>query len=69
MGYANPAFLAWIHFIGVDPVGRVAPRLVRLIVAPLALLARESDGDSDFSASHLLDQAPPTAPHKKTTPA
>jgi hypothetical protein len=36
----------------LDPVGIVPLRLLGLIVAPLALLAREGDGDSDFSASH-----------------
>ena len=33
--------------------GRVAPRLVGLVVAPLALLAGERDGDSDVSAGHV----------------
>src|SRR5919197_5279694 len=34
----------------LDPVGIVALGLLALIVAPLALLARECDGDSDVSA-------------------
>ena len=38
----------------LDPVGRVSPRLVGLVVAPLALLAGEGYGDSNVSASHLL---------------
>src|SRR5918999_15995 len=36
----------------LDPVGIVPLRLLGLVVAPLALLAREGDGDSDVSASH-----------------
>src|SRR5919197_5016332 len=36
----------------LDPVGIVALGLLALVVAPLALLARECDGDSDVSASH-----------------
>jgi hypothetical protein len=38
----------------LDPVGRVAPRLVCLVITPLALLAGEGDSDSNVSASHLL---------------
>ncbi len=38
----------------LDPVRRVSPRLVRLVVAPFALLAGEGYCDSDVSASHLL---------------
>src|SRR5918996_840587 len=34
----------------LDPVGRVTPRLVGLVVAPFALFASESHGDSHFSA-------------------
>src|SRR5436190_8461112 len=36
----------------LDPVGIVALRLLALVIAPLALLARECDGDSDVSAGH-----------------
>jgi hypothetical protein len=36
----------------LDPIGMVALGLLGLVVAPLALLAREGDGDSDISASH-----------------
>jgi hypothetical protein len=46
---APPAVLAHL-----DSVRRVSPRLVRLIVAPLAVLAGEGYCDSDISASHLL---------------
>ena len=38
----------------LEPIGSVATRLVRLVVASLALLAGERDGDSDFSAGHWL---------------
>ena len=38
----------------LEPVGSVATRLVGLVVASLALLAGERDGDSDFSAGHWL---------------
>jgi hypothetical protein len=36
-----------------DPVGVVALALVGLIVAMLALLAREGDSDSNVSAGHV----------------
>src|SRR6185503_7684999 len=36
----------------LEAVGRVSPRLVRLVVTPPALLAGERNGDSDFSACH-----------------
>jgi hypothetical protein len=36
----------------LDPVGMVALGLLGLVVAPLAFLTREGDGDSDVSASH-----------------
>jgi hypothetical protein len=36
-----------------DPVWVVALALIRLVVAMLALLAREGDSDSDVSASHV----------------
>src|SRR5215210_1530714 len=36
----------------LDPVGRISPRLIRLIVAPLALLTCEGDSDSYVSAGH-----------------
>jgi hypothetical protein len=36
----------------LDPVRMVPLGLLGLIVPPLALLAREGDGDSDVSASH-----------------
>ena len=38
----------------LDPVRRVSPRLVGLVIAPLAVLAGEGYGDSYVSASHLL---------------
>ena len=38
----------------LDPVRRVPPRLVGLVVAALALLASERHRDSDISASHWL---------------
>ena len=38
----------------LDAVGRVPPRLVGLVVAPLAFLAGERDGDSNVSAGHWL---------------
>ena len=50
----------------LDPLGIVPLRLLGLIVAPLALLAREGDGDSNVSASHgsfgRLGRAGPAAP-------
>jgi hypothetical protein len=36
----------------LDPVRVVPLRLLALVVTPLALLAREGDGDSNVSASH-----------------
>jgi hypothetical protein len=36
----------------LDPVWMVSLGLLSLVVAPLALLAREGYGDSDISASH-----------------
>src|SRR5690606_16025449 len=38
----------------LDAVGRVAPRLVGLVVAPLAALACKRHSDSDVSASHSI---------------
>jgi hypothetical protein len=46
---APPAELAQL-----DSVRRVAPRLIRLIVAPLAVFASQRHRDADISASHLL---------------
>ena len=42
----------------LEPIGSVATRLVALVVASLALLAGERDGDSDFSAGHWLVVVP-----------
>jgi hypothetical protein len=36
-----------------DPIGVVALALVGLVVAMLALLAREGDSDSNVSAGHV----------------
>src|SRR5204863_5906010 len=37
----------------LDSIRRVSPRLVRLIVAALALFAGKRHGDTDLSASHF----------------
>jgi len=42
------------EFAQLEPIGSVAARLVALVIASLALLAGERDGDSDFSAGHWL---------------
>ena len=54
----------------LDSVRRIPPRLVRLVVAPLALLTREGDGDAYVSASHLTSSAPEaeTGPNQKKDP-
>jgi hypothetical protein len=51
----------------------VAPALVGLVVAPLALLAGKRHRDSNFSASHLsvdegLQRPGPGCPKKNTAP-
>ena len=38
----------------LDAVGRVPPRLIRLVIAPFALLASERHCDSNVSAGHWL---------------
>jgi hypothetical protein len=35
-----------------DAIGVVALALIRLIIAPLTVLAREGDGDANVSAGH-----------------
>src|SRR5262245_34615274 len=41
------------EFAHLDPVGRVPPRLVGLVVAPFAVFASQRHCDADISASHL----------------
>src|SRR5690606_12723529 len=54
----------------LDAVGRVAPRLVGLVVPSLALLTSERHRDSDVSASQLLSShvGPPARRHTKKRP-
>jgi hypothetical protein len=53
----------------LNPIGIVPLRLLGLIVAPLALLAREGDGDSDVSASHGSFGKVEAGVHTTTPPA
>ena len=43
----------------LDPVRRVAPGLVGLVIAPLAVFASQRHRDADISASHLLPRYGP----------
>jgi hypothetical protein len=52
----------------LDAVRRVSPRLVCLVVAPLALLARKGYSDTDLSAGHVL-LLKKSAVRQKKTPA
>jgi hypothetical protein len=45
----------------LDPVRIVAPVLVRLVIAPLAVFASERNRDSDVSASHLTSERMPVS--------
>ena len=52
----------------LDPVRRVTPRLVGLIVPPLAVFASQRHRDADISASHFSLDSVLTAPLQSKTP-